>query len=106
MAHYLVKAQPHWAKLTDLRARLNAREIVQMRPFGRALDDSLRRARLVPDQFAIWEEEDYCQPPLAMERAAVLDHYFENIAVSPVEPGQGWAQLEELPSLWDDVEET
>jgi hypothetical protein len=106
MAHYLVRAQPQWAKLPDLRTRLNAREIVHMRPFGRALDDSLRRARRDREQAAVWEEEDYCHPPLAMERAAVLDHYFENIEVSRVEAGQGWIQIEELPSLWDDVEET
>jgi hypothetical protein len=27
------------------------------------------------------EEEDYCSPPLAQERAAVLDTYFDDITV-------------------------
>lgn len=100
MAYYLVRARPHREKLPDLRARLDAGEIIQMRPFGRALDESLRRARLESPDVAIWEEEDYCHPPLAQERAAVLDHYFEDLAVTRVEAGQAWAQIEELPSLW------
>lgn len=100
MAYYLVRARPHREKLPDLRARLDAGEIIQMRPFGRALDESLRRARLESPNVAIWEEEDYCHPPLAQERAAVLDHYFEDLAVTRVEAGQAWAQIEELPSLW------
>ena len=33
---------------------------------------------------AIWIEEDYCSPPLAMEREAVLDKYFDNIKVAIV----------------------
>jgi hypothetical protein len=100
MAHYLVQARPRWEKLPDLRAQLDANKIIRMRPFGQALDDSLRRARLENDTVAIWEEEDYCHPPLAQERAAVLDHYFEDLTVTRVVPGQGWSQIEDLPSLW------
>jgi hypothetical protein len=100
LAYYLVRAKPQWEKLSDLRRRLDAGEIVKMRPFGRALDDSLRRARLESPDVAIWEEEDYCRPPLAQERAAVLDHYFEDLAVTLVEPGQGWSQIDDLPPLW------
>ena len=32
MAYYLVRARPHWAKLADLRARLDAGEIAGMQP--------------------------------------------------------------------------
>jgi hypothetical protein len=106
MAYYLVRARPLWEKLDQLREKLDAGEIVRMRPFGRSLDDSLRRARLEHKQVAIWEEEDYCRPPLAQERAAVLDHYFTDLTVTPVAAGQGWAQLDGLPSMWsrDDAE--
>jgi hypothetical protein len=31
--------------------------------------------------FALWVEEDYCSPPLAMERQDVLDPYFNDITV-------------------------
>ena len=29
----------------------------------------------------LWIEEDYCNPPLAMERESVIDRYFEDITV-------------------------
>ncbi|MFN3928754.1 MAG: hypothetical protein ACK4OK_03870 [Thermoflexus sp.] len=48
----------------------------------------------------MWEEEDYCSPPLAMERAAVLDHYFEDLRVERVPAGKGWRQIAGLPALW------
>ena len=101
MAHYLVRARPRWEKLSHLRTWLDSGEIARLRPFGRALDDSLRRAQLDSEDLAVWEEEDYCRPPLAQERAAVLDRYFDDLVVTLVEPGQGWAQLEGLPGLWD-----
>lgn len=49
---------------------------------------------------AVWEEEDYCTPPLAQERAAVLDRYFDDLAVESVRPGAGWERIEELPRLF------
>jgi hypothetical protein len=53
-----------------------------------------------PDGTAVWEEEDYCRPPLAEERAAVLDHYFDGIAVERVERGAGWRRIADLPRLF------
>ncbi len=100
MAYYLVRARPRSELLSELWQRLESDEIVEMRPFGRALDHSLRNARLVEQDVAIWEEEDYCRPPLAMERAAVLDDYFEDLTTAPVTEGQGWQQIENLPQLW------
>ena len=61
-------------------------------------------ARLDPDGWAVWEEEDYCRPPLAMERTAVLDHYFTNLIVQRVEEGQGWQEIKDLPALWSERE--
>lgn len=73
-----------------------------MRPFGQALDFSLKNARRESQDIAVWEEEDYCRPPLAQERAAVLDHYFTELEVTRVDYGQGWAQIQDLPSLWEE----
>jgi hypothetical protein len=103
MAHYLVKAQVHPQLLTELRARLDSGEINKMRPFGTALQYSLDHARHDPqgDNWIVWEEEDYCVPPLAQERAAVLDTYFTNLGVEKVPEGKGWSQIESLPRLWD-----
>jgi hypothetical protein len=102
MAYYLVKAKAISEKLDELKARLEAEEILPMRPFGTALDFSLKHARLDADDWVVWEEEDYCRPPLAMERAAVLDHYFTNLTVQKVEEGDGWQQIESLPTLWSE----
>lgn len=101
MAHYLVSAQPRWELLPELRQRLDSGAIRALRPFGATLDHSLRDARLEEGGMAIWEEEDYCRPPLAMERAAVLDHFFDAITTAPVDQGAGWSQVEGLPSLWE-----
>jgi hypothetical protein len=102
MAHYLVRARPRSAKLDELRARLEADAFVDLKPFGRALTKGLRGAR-VEAGGAIWEEEDYCAPPLAEERAAVLDTYFEGITVEPVAIGDGWRRIDALPRLFPDL---
>ena len=72
-----------------------------MRPFGGSLDHGLRNAKVRQDGFAVWEEEDYCVPPLAQERAAVLDDYFDHLTVEDIgDPGQGWMKITGLPSFW------
>lgn len=99
MAYYLVRAKPN-GDLTSLRADLDSGAIEKMRPFGQALHYSLINARLAEDGFAVWEEEDYCTPPLAMERAAVLDKHFTELSVERVQQGDGWGRIEDLGSLW------
>lgn len=100
MAHYLVTASPRETLLDELQERLARGEFVSLRPFGKALSLSLQRARLLPNAKAIWEEEDYCEPPLAQERAAVLDRYFEGLSVEPVVEGTGWALIDTLPPMF------
>jgi len=100
MAHYLVRAKPVREKLTDLKRMLDQREIIPMRPFGNTLHHSLENARLEPEGWAVWEEEDYCHPPLAAEREAVLDGFFTHLTVKPVRPGKGWEEIQDLPRLW------
>ncbi len=104
MAYYLVRALPRAERLGELSRRLLAGEFLSMQPFGNALTRSLLHARFDPTTGeAVWEEEDYCTPPLAMERAAVLDQYFHGLRVEPVRRGQGWSQIEDLPPLWTQV---
>jgi hypothetical protein len=103
MAHYLVRARAKPETLGELADRLAADAFVGLEPFGRALTAGLRGARVDGDR-AAWEEEDYCSPPLAQERAAVLDAYFEGIAVEPVAKGEGWRRIQALPPLFPDLE--
>ena len=99
MAYYLVRAKPKPERLRELRRQLEQNAFVSLRPFGKALTHSLENARSESDGTATWEEEDYCSPPLAEERAAVLDTYFDEIKVEQVNAGEGWKQVERLPKL-------
>jgi hypothetical protein len=100
MAFYLVQAKPIADLTNELRQRLNSGEIKAMKPFGHALQYGLDNARLQENGIAIWEEEDYCVPPLAQERAAILDTYFNELTVESVEKTEGWKCIEHLPMLW------
>jgi hypothetical protein len=104
MAFYLVTAVPKPGSMEELGERLGRDEFIALRPFGRALTHSLKNARLRRDGVAIWEEEDYCTPPLAEERAAVLDDYFHDLRVEPVSQGAGWQKIEELPRLFPEFD--
>lgn len=100
MAHYLVTARPIPGKLAALRAWLDSGQIRDMRPFGESLHAGLDAARWQSEGLAIWEEEDYCTPPLAQERAAVLDEYFTDLSVERVTRKAGWRRIEALPGIW------
>lgn len=102
MAHYLVRATLNESLRDELAEKLIDRAFVEMRPFGKSLTDGLEGARIQQDGRIVWEEEDYCTPPLAMEREAVLDRYFTNIEVENVQENSGWTQIAGLPSLWDE----
>lgn len=103
MAHYLVSAKPKPDRLGDLLGNLRKDTYVSMRPFGKALTYSLRNVRLREDGYATWEEEDYCSPPLAEERAAALDEFFDELSVAPVQAGAGWEKIQELRQLFPEL---
>ena len=103
MAFYLVRARLKPERRDELLAALERKEFVSLEPFGRALSMGLTQARIDRDGRAAWEEEDYCQPPLAQEREAVLDDYFEQIEVEIVEQDAAWRELEDLPRLFPEL---
>jgi len=103
MAHYLVTAKPKADRVGDLLGNLRKNMYASMRPFGKTLTYSLRNARLREDGYATWEEEDYCSPPLAEERAAALDEFFDDLHVTPVQEGRGWKKIEGLPRLFPEL---
>jgi len=103
MAHYLVTAKPKRTRLGDLLGKLREHAYSPMRPFGKAMTYSLENARLREDGYATWEEEDYCTPPLAQERAAALDEFFDDLRVTPVQEGAGWEKVEGLPRLFPEL---
>ena len=104
MANRLVRARPKDGEFSKLREQLDSGEIEAMEPFGRAMTHALERARVDPKaDEAVWIEEDYCSPPLAMERAEVLDEYFEDITIveEDVDEAAGWQRIDDLPGLWE-----
>ncbi len=103
MAYYLVRARPRQERLRELEKLLAEGAFEGLRPFGQALSAGLAGARVGAEGLALWEEEDYCSPPLAMERAAVLDSYFDDIQVEAVMPGKGWSRIQEMPRLFSSL---
>ncbi|MEM2652094.1 MAG: hypothetical protein QXU87_08475, partial [Candidatus Caldarchaeum sp.] len=100
MAHYLVSARAKNGALRRVRQLLDEGVIASMRPFGQALNFSLRTMRYDLRGNLLWEEEDHCIPPLAMERETVLDKYFDIVSIEPVNRGEGWSKLSFYPSVW------
>jgi len=100
VAYYLVKARAVKDKFYELEEKLFSGHISSLRPFGRAMDLSLRNAKYDLDGYLVWEEEDYCSPPLAMERQMVLDHYFYDLSIVRVNEGEGWNQISHFPNVW------
>jgi hypothetical protein len=100
MPYYAVSARPRIEHLGELTARLERGEIARIDPFGPVLSPALANARLRADNTALWEEEDYCIPPLAQERHALLERYFTDIHMAPVAPGAGWRAIAHLPRLF------
>jgi len=100
MTFYLVKAKPK-SNIADLRYDIDHGMIHTLIPFGKSLHYSLENARLDYDDYAVWIEEDYCTPPLAMEKEAVLDRYFEDIKVEVV-PSEmdGWNRIKDKRLFW------
>ena len=106
MAKRFVRAQPKHDRLVELRERLDSGEIEDMEPFGCAMTRALENARFdLTSGEAVWIEEDYCSPPLAMERAEVLNEYFGEITIvdENVDEAEGWKRIEGLPGLWDQL---
>jgi hypothetical protein len=56
---------------------------------------------------ALWIEEDYCNPPLVMERESVLDRYFEDITVQLIaSEKEGLDRIANIPRLWTKYNKT
>jgi hypothetical protein len=100
MALYIVRAKPKLELMEDLRKEINSGKISRLRPFGEELHHGLENARIYAG-YAYWVEEDYCSPPLAMERRSVLDRYFEDITVEQIDSEkEGWNRINDRPTLW------
>ncbi len=101
MAHYLVRAKPP-QNLDALRTLLDSGDIAKMRPFGTELQHALENARVDDEGWATWEEQCFCSPPLKQERE-VIDQFFTDLTTQTRQSGEAWAEIDDLPSLWEDA---
>lgn len=101
MTFYEVRAKPR-DNLSDLRYDMDHGMIHTLIPFGKSLQHSLENAKVDNDKNAIWIEEDSNDPPLASEREAVLDRYFNDIQIIAIGSEEdGWTRIKNNQSLWE-----
>jgi hypothetical protein len=104
MTYYLVSAKIKQGVAAEIRERIVDGSFINMKPFGKTLTRAMFQIRQDPVSGKVyWEEECHCSPPLAMERTAVLDQYFTEINAEQSSEDEGWAQISDLPVLWDEI---
>ena len=103
MAYYLVEADLKDNLKDELKQKLINNEFKHLNPFGKALTYSLENVKKNDKGKILWEEEDYCSPPLKEEKEAVLNKYFENIKVKKVNKSAGQEKIKNLPELFKDI---
>ena len=82
---YTVKARFDKSKAGEFYAKLTDGTIQAQKPDGQGIIDGMNRAVIDDSGFILWSEECYCDPPLAHERATVLDHYFSEIETEEID---------------------
>ena len=103
---YRVTARFKTDTAAELRHRLGDGSIAAQRPDGQEIVDSLHRAVMTDSGEVQWSELCFCDPPLAHERATILDHYFDGVATEPIndyEQYDGRPFMEHLKALQDDT---
>ena len=88
---YRVTARFKTETAVELRRRLDDGSIAAQQPDGQEIVASLHRAVVTGTDTVRWSERCFCDPPLAHERATVLDRYFGGITTEPVEDYERYA---------------
>ena len=103
---YRVTARFRPQTAADLRRKLDDGSIAAQQPDGQEIVDSLHRAVVKRSGDVQWSEMCFCSPPLAHERATILDHYFDDVTPEPIatyEQYDGEPFIEHLLSLPEDT---
>lgn len=88
---YRVRATFRTQSAMDFYRRLRDGSIANQRPDGAEIVASMERAVVNEDGRIEWTERCYCDPPLAHERATVLDAHFEDFQIEPVDGHEKFA---------------
>tara|TARA_Y100001936_G_scaffold252373_1_gene311731 strand:- start:5117 stop:5470 length:354 start_codon:yes stop_codon:yes gene_type:complete len=81
---YAVSALLITNKGFELKQRLEDGSIAALRPDGREIVASMKRAKLGGDGVVRWTETCFCGAPLKHERETVLDSYFTDIETNEI----------------------
>ena len=88
---YHVRAKFREDTAAEFLAKLADGTIETQKPDGRELVASMKRAVVGQDGLIEWSEMCFCDPPLAHERATVLDAHFDNISVEPIKAYENYS---------------
>ena len=81
---YKVRARLRPGTEAALLEKLTDGTVAGQRPDGAEIVASMERAVMAGDGQVEWSETCYCSPPLAHERATVLDHHFDAISAREI----------------------
>ena len=82
---YRVTARFRTDTAAELQRRLDDGSIAAQQPDGQEIVESLHRAVMTDGGEVLWSEQCFCNPPLAHERATILDRYFDDISTDAIE---------------------
>ena len=93
---YRVRARFKADTAAAFHKKLTDGSVQQQTPDGPEIVASMNRAMLNGAGEIEWSEQCYCNPPLAHERATVLDTHFDDISTMAIE---GYQQYEGEPFM-------
>jgi len=82
---YSVKARFNVNKMPEFYRKLTDGTILNQKPDGHEIVDSMKRARITEPNVIQWTETCYCSPPLKHERETVYNNYLSDIETDPTD---------------------
>ena len=82
---YSVKARFNVNKIPEFYRKLTDGTILNQKPDGHEIVDSMKRARITEPNVIQWTETCYCSPPLKHERETVYNDYLSDIETDPTD---------------------
>ena len=76
---YSVKARYIEKTMVDFYRKLTDGTILNQKPDGQEIVNSMKRARITAPNIIQWTETCYCSPPLKHERKTVYNHFLTDI---------------------------
>lgn len=82
---YSVKARFDPKKMPEFYRKLTDGTILNQKPDGQEIIESMKRARIVEPNMIYWTEMCFCSPPLKHERRTVYDHFLTDMEIKIVD---------------------